>query len=370
MNKNQRIKIAVIFLLALSIAVGGFYLSSFNSEENKESDIIPENTTLEPTVETTEGNKQENIQEEIVDTNTEENKETVPVIENVETTQEEVVPEIEENIPKIENVEVTQEEEEEPTPVEEEPQVEEDPERFIEETTQYTYDGEYINLQIMDYNYLREPGWLISYDDGEYASIIGIDISEYSGNVDFYKLKDLGIDFVMLRVGWRGSTEGGIYEDNYFEAYYNEAVDAGLNIGYYFFSQAISDEEAIEEANFVLDKIADKRCDMFVTFDMELPSNDCRIAHMSSSELTSAAQSFCSTIESAGLDPMIYTNYDWSKNYYYISELSDIPIWYAQYNGYPNLSFEYVMWQYTDRASLGAIQAKGHTDLNLMLVRK
>lgn len=231
----------------------------------------------------------------------------------------------------------------------------------------------YVVCNKMDFSNLKEPNWFITYEDDKYKSILGLDISEFNGNVNFYSLKEQGVDFVMLRVGWRGSTKGGVYKDKYFEDYYAEAYDAGLNIGYYFFSQAVSDEEAIEEANFVIDNIKDKQCNMFVVFDQETSTNgDGRSDYLKKAQYTSNALSFTSTIKDNGYNPMVYTNLDWARNYYDIKsfEDNDIPIWLAQYDGYPSCNFDYLMWQYTSRASVKGVALKGRTDMNLMLIEK
>lgn len=271
------------------------------------------------------------------------------------------------SIPK----EVKQEEE---IIIEEEPVIEEVIEEPVEEIIDpNTYDNYYVYCNNMDFKNLKEPGWFISYEDENYKSILGLDISEFNGRVNFYTLKDIGIDYVILRVGWRGSTEGGIYSDKYFEDYYAEAVDAGLNIGYYFFSQAVNEDEAKEEANFVLDHIKDKQCNMFVVFDQETSvGGGGRSDYLRADTYTSNAIAFLDVIKEAGYKPMIYTNLDWARNHYHVDsfEENDIPIWLAQYNGYPNCRFNYLMWQYNDRASIKGVANKGRTDLNLMLVKK
>lgn len=235
----------------------------------------------------------------------------------------------------------------------------------IIENSKYNY------LNNIDYTKIDDSKWIIKYEDENYISTCGIDVSEYNGNINFYTLKDEGIDFVMLRVGWRGYTEGGIHKDKYFEDYYKEAKEAGLKIGYYFFSQAINEKEAIEEANFVLDNIKDKDCDLFVAYDMESVGNlDSRTYTLTQNEVTHFALSFCETIKQARLNPMIYTNHDWAFNHYHMQDFVDIPIWYAQYNDYPNVFFNYVMLQYTAYATVNGSSLIDHTDLNIMLEKK
>lgn len=235
------------------------------------------------------------------------------------------------------------------------------------------YNNTYPYLNNMDFKNLKEPNYMISYEDDNYQSILGLDISEFNGQTNFYKLKEQGIDYVMLRVGWRGSTEGKIYLDKHFEEYYKEAVDSGLKIGFYFFSQARNEEEAKEEALFVLDNIDGKQCDMFVAYDLETSiDRDGRSDNISASQRTKNAIAFSNAVKEKGYDPMIYTNLDWAYNYYDVDSFFDnnIPIWLAQYEGYPKVDFKYLMWQYTSSASINGTSLKGHTDINMMLLKK
>lgn len=235
----------------------------------------------------------------------------------------------------------------------------------LEDNTKYNY------LNKMDFSKLDESDWLVKYEDDKFISSIGIDVSEYNGLVNFYTLKENGVDFVMLRVGWRGYTEGGLHKDKYFEDYYAEAKDAGLKIGYYFFSQAINEKEVIEEADFVIENIKDKDCDLFVAYDMESVGNlDSRTYYLTQNEVTHFAKKFSEIIKDNQYEPIIYTNHDWAYNHYHMKEFGDTPIWYAQYNGYPNVFFNYVMWQYTASATIDGSSLIGRTDLNLMLEKK
>lgn len=246
-------------------------------------------------------------------------------------------------------------------------------EEIVIRNNDYSYNGYYAYCNNMDFSLLKEPGWMIYYDDNKYTSILGLDISEYNGSVDFYSLKEQGFDFVILRAGWRGSTEGGIYKDKFLDDYYNEAINAGLHVGYYFFSQAVNEDEAYEEAAWVIDEISNKSCDMFVAFDMETSvDGDGRSDYLGWEQKTNNALTFSSTIRNAGYEPMIYTNLDWAYNYYDCNMFNNegIAIWLAQYNGYPSVNFKYAMWQYTASASIPGVALKGRTDINLMLVEK
>lgn len=248
----------------------------------------------------------------------------------------------------------------------------------IQENVEYTahdyeFDGSYVLCNNMDMSKLIEPDWLIHYEDDEFISLLGLDVSEYYGVINFEKLKEQGISFVMIRAGWRGSTEGGIYKDKYYKDYYNDAKKAGLNVGFYFFSQAKNEDEAIEEANFVLDLVKDKEVDLFIAYDAENSIDfDGRADGLSYTQYTNSALAFCKTIEDAGYSSIIYTNLDWARNHYDVNKLNSegYPMWLAQYSGYPNVNFDYAMWQYTASASLSGVSLQGRTDIDLMLIRK
>lgn len=251
--------------------------------------------------------------------------------------------------------------------------VDEDTEESDYESGTYEFDGSYVLCNNMKSKNLEEPGWLIKYEDDEFISILGIDISEYNGLINFSKVKDEGIDFVMIRAGWRGSTEGRLYEDKYYKDYYYEAKEAGLKIGFYFFSQAKNEDEAIEEANFVLDLVKDKSVDLFIAYDMENSYDfDGRADGLSYIQYTNNALAFCKTIEDAGYSSNIYTNQDWANNHYNTKELNDngYTMWLAQYTGFPNPHYDYAMWQYTASASINGVSSVGRTDIDLMLIRK
>lgn len=194
---------------------------------------------------------------------------------------------------------------------------------------------------------------------------LGIDVSGFQGNIDWKQVKNAGVDFVFIRVGGRGTTEGGLYKDDLAQSYYDGAKKAGLSVGAYFFSQAITPKEAQEEAWFVLDQVKDWELDLPVVYDWEWVSDDSRTAEMTGQLLTHCTEVFCQTVENAGLTPMIYFNYSQGLELLDLERLSDYPFWLALYE--PSVRFPYRVnfWQYSCTGSVPGIE--GDVDMNLYL---
>lgn len=194
-------------------------------------------------------------------------------------------------------------------------------------------------------------------------SVLGIDVSYWQGNIDWQQVKKAGIDFAMIRVAWRGSEEGIIATDDYVQINYNGATNAGIKVGAYFFSQAISVEEAIEEAEYLLDIIKDWNVEMPVVYDWEFVSLGSRTGKVDARTLTDCVKAFCDTVAAAGYDPMVYFGADHSFNGIYLEELTDYKFWLAQYNTVLNYPYKIDMWQYTETGSVPGIS--GNVDINL-----
>ena len=210
---------------------------------------------------------------------------------------------------------------------------------------------------------------LKTYEDENYYSLNGIDVSEHQGEIDFSTLKDQGIEFVYLRLGYRSYGDGSLHLDACFEENYQKAKEAGLLIGVYFFSQAINEKEAIDEAYFVKDNLKGKSIDLHVVYDLEDISYDTsRMSNTSKEVRVNNAMSFAAKIKDLGYEPMIYTNLHWTYEYYDLSYILNYPIWYAQYNAYPENYFPIKIWQYSESGILEGIDTK--VDLNMMLVEK
>lgn len=217
-----------------------------------------------------------------------------------------------------------------------------------------------------DYLYKDE---YMHYEDDEYYSITGIDISSHQKDIDFNKVKEAGISFVYIRCGYRGYSEGIIHEDSYFKKNYDAAKAAGLDVGVYFFSQAIDEKEAIDEAYFVKDMLKGLDIDLAVVYDLEsIDYDESRIDELEITEKTSCAVAFASKIEEFGYQPMIYTNLEWANYHYDLKQIMNYDIWYAQYNDEPDFPYQYKIWQYTDKGTIYGIDVE--TDINMMLVKK
>ena len=190
----------------------------------------------------------------------------------------------------------------------------------------------------------------------------GIDVSYWQYDIDWQQVKDSGIDFVMIRLAWRGRTEGGLGEDSYARINYEGAKAAGLQVGGYFFSQAITPEEAVEEAEFVLELTKDWEFDLPVVFDWE-QSGD-RTALMNPRLLTDCTEAFCSTIEAAGREAMVYFGFLSAHYHIYLEELDQYDFWLAMYDSKMDFPYKVDMWQYSDSGTVPGIE--GPVDLNII----
>ena len=202
-------------------------------------------------------------------------------------------------------------------------------------------------------------------ENGKAASSEGIDISSYSGNIDWKKVKESGIDFAMIRVGGRGYGEKGeMYTDERALEYINGAKAEGIKVGAYFFSQAVSTEEAIEEADYVKSVLGDITLDYPVAYDWEIiKDDDARTDSVSASQATECARAFCDRVKELGYTPILYSP---SRELYFkydLSRLADIDIWYCEYANVPTFYYEFSMWQYSATGTIDGIE--GAVDLNI-----
>lgn len=195
-------------------------------------------------------------------------------------------------------------------------------------------------------------------------AVTGIDISSHQGDVDWAAVAGDGIDFAMLRIGNRGYSQGGLKQDANFEANYTGAVENGLNAGVYFFSQAISVEEAVEEAEFVLSILNGRALQMPVVFDWEEITDDvARTDEVDTATVTACAIAFCQRIREAGYEAAVYCNGMVGYFRYDIAQLEHLPVWYAEYKAWPSFAYAFEMWQYSNTGTVAGI--RGNVDLNL-----
>lgn len=206
----------------------------------------------------------------------------------------------------------------------------------------------------------------MEYSDSDVKFCTGIDVSSHQGQIDWKKVAEDSVDFAILRAGYRGYGSSGIIgEDSLFRENARNALDAGLKIGVYFYSQAITPEEAIEEAEFVLDIIRDYEIEYPVVFDWENdPDIGMRTDNLSGYTLTQCAVAFCERIKSEGYTPAVYFNLSDAYDRYHLESIKDYVFWYAQYKGSsPLFYYNYAIWQYTNKGTVDGI--KGNVDINI-----
>ena len=206
-----------------------------------------------------------------------------------------------------------------------------------------------------------------TYKGSDYRVLRGVDVSEHQHEIDWAQVAASGVDYAYIRLGYRGYTEGSIQEDAYFEQNLAGAIDAGLDVGVYFFSQALDEKEAIDEANFVLEKIKDYPLSYPVIFDWEDIQADARTDGMDSVQLTKNALAFCSAVEKAGYRAGVYFNQRFGYEEFDLESLQDYVFWLAEYNETPSFSYHFQLWQYCNDGRVDGIQTD--VDLNLAFLR-
>ena len=190
----------------------------------------------------------------------------------------------------------------------------------------------------------------------------GIDVSKWQGSIDWAAVAASGIDFAIIRVGYRGAATGALVEDPYFKQNIAGARKAGIKVGVYFFTQAISEAEAVEEASMVLTLIAGYQVSYPVFIDTESAS-DGRANGLSRNTRTAVVQAFCRTIANGGYRPGVYASKSWFENQLNASALGNCSIWVAQYNTTCTYGGRYDMWQYSSKGTVPGI--KGNVDLDI-----
>ncbi len=195
-------------------------------------------------------------------------------------------------------------------------------------------------------------------------SVSGIDVSAYQGDIDWKKVKASGIEFAIIRVAFRGYESGKLVEDSYARQNLVNARAAGLEVGVYIFSQAVSVEEAAEEAEFLLDIIKDYEITMPVVFDWEQVGVDtARTEDMDRWTLTDCSLEFCRIVEEAGYTPMVYFNRSQAKYLTDLSQLRQYDFWLAAYTDRMEYGYKLRMWQYTNKGRVDGIE--GDVDINV-----
>ena len=196
------------------------------------------------------------------------------------------------------------------------------------------------------------------------ATLTGIDVSSYQGSIDWEKVKEDGISFAIVRAGSRGYESGTMFEDDNFIDNIKGANEAGVPVGVYFYSQAATTEEAVEEAQYIIESIAELDVSWPIVFDMEEEnSSSSRTRELTATQKTDITLAFCDTVTQAGYKPMIYGNMRWFAENVELSRLVGIEKWFAQYFSRPYFPYEYGMWQYSASGKVDGIS--GSVDMNI-----
>lgn len=213
----------------------------------------------------------------------------------------------------------------------------------------------------------EESGYKSYYDEkNKVTAKFGIDVSEFQGEeIDWHQVKAAGVEFVIFRLGYRAYGESGaLVLDAMYEKNVRDALDAGLQIGVYFFSQAITAAEAEEEAQFVLEHIRPYNITGPVAFDTEeIKWDTARAEDNTPEEYTQFCRVFCDKIEEAGYEPMIYCNLKWMAFKLDMEQLAGYDFWYSDYYDLPQCPYDYKIWQYSETGVVPGIN--GNVDLNL-----
>lgn len=225
------------------------------------------------------------------------------------------------------------------------------------------------SLKLNDYNAANliklDTGEFQYMTDGQVTSHKGIDVSNYQGKIDWNLVAQDGVEFAIIRVGLRGwGSEGTMKEDAQFKANIEGAIAAGVKVGVYFFTQAITEEEVDEEVQFVLDSIAPYKIDCPVVLDVEKVSDSrARMNKLTPEERTTLALRFCQKIEDAGYRPMLYHNTEMGALMINIAAFEKYDKWYASYSDKMFYPYAYKIWQYSDKGRVNGISSD--VDMNI-----
>lgn len=204
--------------------------------------------------------------------------------------------------------------------------------------------------------------------DADYRIRLGVDISRHDGEVDWKKLKADGIEFVILRCGFRGYQSGKLKADENFQTNIKGALEAGLDVGVYIFSQADSEKEALEEAALILKEIKGHKINLPVFYDPEIIRDDpARSDNITGAQFTKNAVVFCEAIKKAGYVPGVYSNMLWEAYEFDMSKIKDYVIWYADYEEQPQSPYKFEFWQYAEKD--GEIKAPYDLDVQVIKVK-
>ena len=213
-------------------------------------------------------------------------------------------------------------------------------------------------------NLVMRNGYAYYSENGEVISTTGIDVSEYQGEIDWEQVKQAGIDFAFIRVGYRTYGDGIITYDSAFQRNIEGAQEAGIKVGAYFYSQATNADEAVEEADAVIDALAEYDITYPVVYDWELVYHDnARTDDVSVEALADCCVSFCERVKDSGYTPMIYQNTGTATHKLDLPRIKDYDFWLAEYGDQPSYYYDFKIWQYSNTGSIPGVE--GEVDLNI-----
>ena len=213
-------------------------------------------------------------------------------------------------------------------------------------------------------------GEYINYSGEDYITKRGIDVSEHQQIIDWAAVKEDGVEFAIIRAGYRGCSEGVLNTDDYFKQNIEGALSQGIEVGIYFFSQAINTEEAMEEAIYTLNLIESYNVTLPIFYDWELVTNvgETRCDNMTGEEITDNCLAFCSTIERHGHEAGVYFYRALAYREYDLGRMGDLMFWAAAPGETPDFYYKHSIWQYSYTAQISGIE--GPTDLDIMFIEK
>ena len=227
------------------------------------------------------------------------------------------------------------------------------------------------SLKKHDYVYdnfiLQENGEVVYMDDLQTVqSLKGIDVSRHQGQINWRKVAGEDISYAFIRAGYRGSSEGKLVEDEYFKANIEGALNNGIDVGIYFYTQAMTEKEAEEEAEFVIHLIEKYDVTYPVVLDIEeTTGSSVRTINMTQEEYTKTAIAFCEKIKEAGYTPMIYGNLKTFMIMLDLEQIEDYEKWFAYYDTPVYFPYSFSIWQYSSKGSIEGI--KGDVDMNVCM---
>lgn len=236
----------------------------------------------------------------------------------------------------------------------------------------YVWLRAFTNVPKHDYDYSGlklENGRYTYSENGEVVSKTGIDVSYHQHEIDWDRVAADGIDFVILRVGYRGYESGLLNLDQKFHSYIKGATAAGLDVGVYFFSQALTTEEAVDEANFVMEQLQGYNITYPVVFDWEIMEDEGARTQMANPyTVTECAAAFCDTIADGGYIPMVYGSRKFALMKLDMSKIPSVNFWFAEYkdgHNEPTYPYDYQIWQYASDGRVDGID--GDVDMNICM---